>query len=181
MPKKKIIYKSKIKIDDHSITRVLRKPSVPKKKVSGLKKKRQNLYTKKSYWHKKWIDAPNKKEGNAAQKQLQSIQHQLNDLNEKLGVSYDLPDIPQKIRIEKGKRSETLNIWQGVDKIKSIIKNKFYKTFIIDGKKYSPKPSSKIIDAYDRLETLAMRVPRGTPFVEFIYEPSKKIVNITIF
>lgn len=180
--KKKIKYKAQIKVDAHTITRVVRQPKAKKKDLSRLKDQRKKLYDRKSYWNKEWQEAKTKKRANAALKRLIAIQKKLNEVNNKLGVTYELPKVPKKkLRIVQGQRIEVLNIWEGLDKIKEIIKKRQYKTFFIDGKKYSYKFPTRIMNAYDRLETLSMQVPRGTPRVEFTYDIKARTVSIAIF
>ncbi len=171
----------RVKVDSHEITRVQAPPKVSTRQVTELKRQRANLYSQKSYWVKKWQTTTKKRKASKAFARAQLVQRKLNQVNKKLGVTYELPKIPEKRRFVEGVRKETVSVWEGLKVIRRIIKKRFYKTFIIEGRKYSIKYPSKVMQAYNDLEELAYRVPRNTPMVEFTYYTKERLVNVAIF
>lgn len=171
--------KTKIKIDHHSITRV--ESGTTRSDAEELKKLRSNLYSQKSYWVKKWNTATKKKDANRAFARAQVVQRELNKVNKKLGVTYELEPVKKEGYFENGVRKKQFNIWEGIKRIREVIKKRYYKTFIIDGHKVQAKYPSNVYFAYDDIERLAYAVPRGTPMVQFEFDTDNKTVTINIF
>ena len=173
--------KSTIKVNGKTIVRVAQKTTLKGKQLSATKKERKRAYDRKYYWIAKWKKAKNTKAGNKAFKEVRLQQIELNKLNKKLGISYELPKLPDKKYFKDGKERTNVNIWEGPKEIRALQKRKAYKKITIEGKTYNLSAKTKVLKAFNKMEKKAYKIPRNTPRIEFVFDKLTKTITLTIY